>query len=164
MDDLDTKLAELLVATSDYSDDGLPASLHQALRALREHLHMDVVFVSQFAGGQRKFVAVDAAPGHDVVRPGMADPLEVSWCHNIVQGRLPELIRDGVPLIKSGQAPFTPLQIGTHLSVPVVMPDGKVFGTLCTFSFHVEDRVSEADVARLRNVAKMLATRLAQRP
>ncbi|MBA3772507.1 MAG: GAF domain-containing protein [Ramlibacter sp.] len=85
-------------------------------------------------------MAVDAAPGHDVLQPGMSDPVEQSWCHHIVQGRLPELIRDAGPLIESRQAPYTPLQIGTHLSVPVMRPDGSVYGTLCTFAFHVTRR------------------------
>lgn len=160
MDDLESQLSQLLVATSDYGDDDLPESLHEFLRVLREQLKMDVVFVSKIAEGRRTFMAVDAGPGHDIIKPGMSDPVEQSWCHNIVQGRLPELIRDGKPYIESGQAPFTPLEIGTHLSVPVRRPDGSVYGTLCTFAFHVDDRVSQEDIQRLRNAAKLISGRL----
>lgn len=160
MDELERSLAQLAVATSDYGDDGVPGGLQNVLRVLREQLDMDVVFVSKIAGGDRTFMAVDSAPGKDIIRPGMSDPVEQSWCHNIVQGRLPELIRDGKPLIESGAAPFTALQIGTHLSVPVIRADGSVYGTLCTFALHVDERVDESDVARLRNVAKVIATRL----
>lgn len=156
------ELASMAVGTSDSRDDAVPVELVDMLRVLRQQLSMDVVFVSKFADGLRTFVATDAADGQDVVRPGMSDPIEQSWCHHVVQGRLPELIRDGGPLIASGQAPFTPLAIGTHLSVPVVLPDGRVYGTVCTFAFHVDPRVSESDVQRLRNVARLIAARVSR--
>ncbi len=160
MDNLERMLEQLLVATGEYGDDGVPASLLHVLKAVREQLGMDVVFVSKIEDGRRTFMAVDNAPGHDIIKPGMSDPVEKSWCHHIVQGRLPELIRDAGPLIESGQVPYTPLEIGTHLSVPVMRSDGSVYGTLCTFAFHVDNQVSNSDVARLRNVAKLIATRL----
>lgn len=150
----------LLVATSDYKDKALPFVLHNMLKVLREHIAMDVVFVSQIADGQRRFVAVDCAPGQEVIKAGMSDPVEESWCHYIVEGRLPMCIEDGKPLIQSGQAPYTPLQIGTHLSVPVVMQDGKVYGTVCAFSFHVHERAMQADLNRLKTVAKLVSQRI----
>ncbi|MDP3699947.1 MAG: GAF domain-containing protein [Hylemonella sp.] len=160
MDDWEKKLSEISVATSDYADDELPEVLGSLLHSIRESLNMDVVFVSKFADGHRKFVAADSAPDHDFIRPGMSDPLEQSWCHRIVQGRLPELIRDGKMLIARGQVPFTPLEIGTHLSVPVVLPDGSVYGTLCTFAFFVDNQIDQHDVERLRETSKLIARRL----
>lgn len=161
MDDLEARLAELLVATSDYHDNDLPESLQDFLRVLREHLNMDIVFVSKIADGRRTFMAVDSKPEADVIKVGMSDPVEQSWCHNIVLGRLPELIRDGKVLIASGEVPYTPLAIGTHLSVPILMPDGKTYGTLCTFAFHVDNAVSSKDIRRLRNAAQLIGARLA---
>lgn len=76
MDELEAKLAELLVATSDYGDDGLPESLPNFLQVLREQLKMDVVFVSKLAEGRRTFMAVDASPGRDIIKVGMFDPVE----------------------------------------------------------------------------------------
>lgn len=121
---------------------------------------MDVVFVAKFSDGRREFVAVDTEPSHEVIKVGMSDPIEQSWCHNIVQGRLPELIRDGRPLIARGEAPYTPLEIGTHVSVAVIRPDGSVYGTLCTFAFHVDRNVDHAVVERLRTIARLIAQRL----
>jgi hypothetical protein len=160
MDDLGRTLAMLAVGTSDDGDDGLPDGLLQVLRALRQHLKMDVVFVSKLADGRRTFMEADTSPAGSAVQRGGYDPIEQSWCHHIVQGRLPELIHDGGPLIRSRQAPYTPLEIGTHLSVPLVLADGTIYGTLCTFAFHVDDKVCDADMARLRNVAKVIAARL----
>lgn len=158
------ELENLLVATSDYSDEGLHESLAQALGHLRETLDMDVVFVAKIADGRREFRAVQSAPGIDLVRPGRSDPVEQSWCHMIVDGRLPELIPDASALMATGQLPYTPLQIGTHLSVPVVMADGKVYGTLCCFALSVKPDVLQKDVDRLRQLASMLAARIADQP
>lgn len=158
-DSLEAELEQLLVATSDYGDDGLPANLQEVLRVLRTVFKMDVVFVSKIADGKRTFMAVDASPEHQIISPGQSDPVEQSWCHNIVQGRLPELIRDGKTYIESGQAPYTPLEIGTHISVPIVLTDGSVYGTLCTFAFHVDKQIQAIDVSRLRTAARLIASR-----
>jgi hypothetical protein len=156
MDDLEN----LLVATSDYTDDGLHVSLAPALSAVRESLDMDVVFVAKIAEGRREFKAVQSAPGIDLARPGMSDPVEQSWCHMIVEGRLPELIPDAAPWIAAGRVPYTPLQIGTHLSVPVVLRGGRVYGTLCCFALSVKSDVLQKDVEALRHVASVLAARI----
>lgn len=154
------QVERLLVATADRGDAALDASVHQVLSALRRQMRMDVVFVSKFEDGRRTFKLVDTAPGKDVIRPGEGDPLEQSWCHHIVNGRLPELMKDAQPYRVSGAAPATPLEIGTHLSVPVVLRDGRVFGTLCAFAFYVDNEISLQDVWRLRAVADVIAKRI----
>lgn len=158
--DAGNRLTTLTVATSEHGNAELPGSLVPLLRALRQQFGMDIVFVSRFADRRRTIVAVDAAPGHEEIRPGMSDPIEQSWCHHIVQGRLPELIRDGRVLVASGRAPATSFDIGTHLSVPVVLPDGTVYGTLCTIAFRVHPSVSTTDLASMRIAASVIASRL----
>ncbi len=137
-DDIEVSIAELLVATPDQTDELIDRRVHDTLRLLRDKLSMDVVFVSQFTQGQRVFRAVEQKPGREVIQEGGADPLEASWCQRVVDGRLPEMIQDAAPLIASGQAPAAPFSIGTHLSTPIVMKDGAVYGTLCCFSFEAK--------------------------
>jgi GAF domain-containing protein len=154
------QLAGMLVATADYGDAALDASVQRVLATLRSKMRMDVVFVSKFEDGRRVFKLVDAAPGFDAVQPGGSDPLEQSWCHHIVSGRLPEFIQDASPLRASGAVPATPLEIGTHLSVPVVLQDGTLFGTVCAFAFYVNDEITLQDIWRLRAVADVIARRV----
>ena len=150
----------LLVATADRGDAALDDSVQRVLAVLRAKMDMDVVFVSKFDDGKRVFKLVEVAPGADVISVGQSDPLEQSWCHHIVNGRLPQFISDAAPLRAAGAAPATPLPIGTHLSVPLTLKSGKVFGTLCAFAFHVDNEVSLQDVWRLRAVADVIARRL----
>jgi len=159
-DELVLQAEGLLVATADHGDAALDQHVQKVLSVLRAKMNMDVVFVSRLADGKRTFMLVETAPGGEVVRPGQSDPVEQSWCHHIVNERLPQFIKDAAPLRASGAAPATPLDIGTHLSVPLVLKDGKVYGTLCAFAFHVDDDITLQDIWRLRAVADLIAKRI----
>lgn len=158
-DDLDVKICELLVATSDACDPELPAAVPEVLKLLRTRLGMDVAFVSQIADGHRTFKAVDCAPDFPLLQPGMSDPVEESWCQRVVEGRLPERMEDAAPFVAEGQAPDPGFPIGTHLSTPVRFADGAVYGTLCCFSRGI---CADADIDRLRYTARLLAEKLAR--
>jgi len=93
-DSIDVQVSELLVATSDQSDVELDHSIGEVLRLLRERLHMDVVFVSEFVDGQRVFRRVEQSPGVNVIAEGEGAPLEESWCQRVVDRRLPQYIAD----------------------------------------------------------------------
>jgi hypothetical protein len=160
-DDLQVKVSELLVATADHADELVDRQVQDVLRLLRERLGMDVVFVSEFTGGQRMFRYVDHLPGATPVRAGEGNPLEESWCQRVVDGRLPELMRDAAEFVDSGDAPVPGMPVGTHLSTPVRLPNGEAYGTLCCFSVGVKPGVGEADLRNLRYTAKLLAGKLA---
>ncbi len=156
-DDIDVSIAELLMATSDEADPLLHPKVQEALHILRDHLAMDVVFVSQISEGRRTFRVVDASPEFDFLQPGLSDPVEESWCQYVVDGRLPQLVQDAAPYLAAKAIPHTDLKIGTHLSTPVILRDGSVYGTLCCFSAGVKEDVSQADLRRLQLTAQLLA-------
>lgn len=158
-DDIEVKISELLVATCDGADPELPAAIREVLQLIRTRLHMDVAFVSEFTAGRRRFKAVDSAPGFmPRLEAGMSDPVEESWCQRVVEGRLPQVMHDAAPYIASGRAPDPGFPIGTHLSTPVRLSDGSVYGTLCCFSKGVQPK---ADIELLRRTASLLAGKLA---
>jgi len=159
-DDIDVRIADLLVATADDADEALDERVQEVLRLLREKLSMDVVFVSRFENGQRVIARLEQPAAHPVLAPGQSDPLEESWCQRVVDGRLPGMIRDARPLVAAGRAPAGPFPIGTHLSAPVAGRDGGAFGTLCCFSFQPREELAEQDYRRLRYAAELLTARL----
>jgi GAF domain-containing protein len=161
-DDLDVRIAELLVATSDTSDPLVHPKVAEALRLLRENLQMDVVFVSQFVNNRRTFRVVDSKPHNTIVKAGQSDPVEESWCQYVVDGRLPQLVPDAAPFVEAGTVPDPGFPIGTHLSTPILMDGGKVYGTLCCFSHTVKQGVTPMDLQRLQIVARLLAEDLQQ--
>jgi len=163
-DDLMVQVTELLVATSDTSDELIDNSVPEVLRLLRERMKMDVVFVSEFTDGQRVFRHVSQAPDSPVISEGGSEPLERSWCQRVVDGRLPKFIADArTHPAASALLNSLPFPIGTHISVPIVLDNGDIYGTLCCFSFHPKDNPSTDDLKKLEFTARLAAQRLDQR-
>lgn len=155
--DFEVEVSELLVATADDADDLVDQRVPPVLRLLRDRMKMDVVFVSAFRDGHRVFTHVDRAAEAPTLSVGAGDPLESSWCQRVVDGRLPELIPDAAPFIARGQAPDPGIPIGTHISTPIRLSGGGVYGTLCCFSAGVNPAVNQDDLRKLRYTAKLVA-------
>lgn len=137
------------------NSDGL---IERILRAVREHLDLDVAFVGEVVGGERVFRYVDSKPGAEVVAVGDSDPLEEGYCDHVLAGRLPEFLRDPSrhPLAASLPA-TTELPVGSHLSVPIRFSDGRVYGTFCCFAFDVQPSLEPHDLSSLRMAAELAA-------
>lgn len=163
-DDIDVKVSELLVATADRSDAELDRSIGEVLKLLRERMGMDVVFVSEFTQGRRVMRKVEQGPSVQVIAEGDSAPLEQSWCQRVVDGRLPEVIPDASKdPAAAALLPAVPFPIGTHLSTPLVLANGDVYGTLCCFSLQPKGQVGFEDAARLKLTARLMAQRLESR-
>jgi hypothetical protein len=159
-EDIDVQISELLVATNDGADPLVDPQVREALGAYRKHLGMDVVFVSQFENKRRTFRVVESKPGVTLLQVGQSDPVEQSWCQHVVSGRLPQLMKNAQPYVDNGAAPRVPIRIGTHLSTPILMRNGSVYGTLCCFSHEVCEQVGGKDLHRLQAMARVLAGKL----
>ncbi|RZL45231.1 MAG: GAF domain-containing protein [Variovorax sp.] len=159
-DALDVRISELLVATADGGDALINDCVPEVLRLLREHLRMDVVFVSEFVDGRRIFRRVEATPDRAVVAVNESAPLEATFCQHVVDGRMPSLVHDVAKLPNFDQLPKAPFKIGAHLSVPVVLNDGRVYGTLCCFSQAPNDDLTRRDQKKLEMSAQLAARRI----
>lgn len=159
--DLHVTISEMLVATADQSDEQLDSTITQVLRTLRERLNMDVVFVSEFVNGRRVFRQVSATDERPTVQVGESDELEASWCQRVVDGRLPGFIADARndPAV-AGLLEQLPFPVGTHISAPIVLKNGQVYGTLCSFSFSPKDNPNPNDLKTLEMTARLTAMRL----
>lgn len=132
-------------------------SLEAILRIVRRYLGMDVAFVSRFRTHDRLLELLD----HESAGPlqqGQSIPLTEGYCLKVVRGELPELIPDTSRNALARQLPATSeIPIGSHLSVPIVLPDQQVYGTLCCFSYAPNHALDERDVLLLRACAEFLA-------
>lgn len=137
-----------------------PAGIDRVLHALRTHLNMDVAFISQFREQDRLFTHVDSKqPGP--LKAGDTLPMEVGYCQKVVAGELPNLIGDTSRFPEALAMPETrALPIGSHLSVPILFSDGRIYGTLCCFSAHPDNSLTERDVQMLKVFADLVAERL----
>lgn len=163
-DDLEVQITELLVATADGSDALIDSQVSEVLRMLREHLRMDVIFISEFVDGQRVFRRVQApADQTPLIEEGQSDPLEQSFCQRVIDGRLPQLVHDVPALANFHELPATPFRVGAHLSTPIVLNDGRVYGTLCCFSHAANPSLTRQDLRKLELSAKLTAQKIDER-
>lgn len=148
---------ELRVATGARDGQRVEPGMRRLLQLIRDELRMDVAFVSEFVNGQRVLRYVDAGPGGEAVVPGLSHPMEHTLCQRVIDGRLPNLVPDLSALRKTMTLPVFPIPIGAHLSVPVQRHDGRIYGTLCCFSFDPDPAVSERHLRRLEMSARLAA-------
>jgi hypothetical protein len=137
-------------------------ALCSMLELIREQLDLDVFFVSEFVDGRRVFRHVSTAPAMGIIHVGDSHTMEDSICQQVIDGRVPKLAHDLRVLRTRQPLPEVTRPIGTHISVPVVMPDGSIYGTLCGFAIERSVALSERHVRRLEVAAQATARLLAQ--
>src|SRR5215208_996250 len=71
-----------------------PEKIESLLSLVRENLQMDVAFVSEFAGDQLVFRALEGDTGSFGWREGEGFPLDESYCKRVLDGRLPNVVPD----------------------------------------------------------------------
>lgn len=144
-------LAKIAEHENEYSIQRLLQSL---LDAARDRLSMEVAFIAEFTDGRRTFRQVSSDSIVDNVRPGEGDPLEESHCVRVVQGLLPELIHDAQQNQQAQKLAITRrVPLGAHMSVPIRLTDGTVYGTFCAFSRTANHNLDARDLAFLRVLA-----------
>lgn len=130
----------------------------RALQIIRAHLGMDVAYVSEFVDGRSVFREVDA-PGHEaLIKIGDSQSLDDVYCRHIIEGRLPQLIPDTAKVALAAGMPITAaVPIGAHVSVPLVLPDGRIYGMFCCLAFTADDTLRDRDLRMLRAFADLAA-------
>jgi EAL domain-containing protein (putative c-di-GMP-specific phosphodiesterase class I) len=133
-------------------------ALKRTLEAVRQHLGMQVAYVSEFIGGRTVFREVDAPGLEALIKVGDSHSLDDVYCRHILEGRLPELIPDTSlePLAKA--MPITAAaNIGCHISVPIRLPDGRPYGMFCCIGFTANQSLNARDLQTMRAFADLAA-------
>lgn len=156
-------LAKVMTGVKSWENfDALPATaiigVEKALHAVRSHLGMDVAFVSEFVDNRRYFRHVDSETTRSPIKAGDTIPLDEGYCKKIVDGKLPELIPDTAAVPEAMAIPATrEIPIGSHLSVPLKLADGRVYGTFCCFGFQPDVSLNERDLHTMKAFAELIA-------
>lgn len=121
--------------------------LPDLLRAIRLHLNMEVGFLSEFKNHHRIFRYVSDDGEHQFIRPGDTQLLEDTYCLRVVKGLIPSIIPDAQQLEAVQDLRATSeLNIGAHLSIPIYLDDGHLYGTLCCFSTQPDETLTQRDL------------------
>ena len=140
-------------------DSSLPDGLvKRSLQAIRVHLGMEVAYVSEFVGARTVFREVDAPGLEHVIKVGDSLSLDDVYCRHILEGRLPPLIADTSKEAVAMALPIThATPIGSHMSVPIRMPDGGVYGMFCCVGTKPDCSLHERDLQMMRVFADLAA-------
>lgn len=128
----------------------------QLLRTARRKLHLSVAFLSRIDATTRTMQVVDTLLGTPA--DGYAGPRDSGFCLAVLEGRLPRVMPD-VRAVPEAMAlhPADLPQIRGHVSVPVVLGDGTVYGTFCAFGLVTDPEVSQRDQALMEVLADAAA-------
>jgi EAL domain-containing protein (putative c-di-GMP-specific phosphodiesterase class I) len=140
--------------------DGSSETIARILSLARAALDMDVAligtfdedFVVQFVDGDHEWFGIEA---------GMRFPQEQTYCLHMIQGDIPNLIRDAAHDVRTADLPVTrEAGIGAYLGVPIRLWDGTLYGTLCCLSRSAEPTLNERDIRFMRVLAEIVADQL----
>lgn len=127
-----------------------------ALNAIRDHLGMPIAYVSEFVGDRAVFRYVDAPGLEALIKPGDSQSLADIYCPHILTGRLPELIPDTSKNPITATMPITSqTPIGSHMSIPIRLKDGSVYGMFCCLSPEPNPSLNHRDLDTMRLFANL---------
>ena len=134
--------------------------VEQALRAARTQLGMELAHLSAFEDGRQVFRAVQGGSSFGLEEGDSVD-LESTYCQRVVDGRLPNLVRDARAHPETKDLPATgDPGIGAYVGVPVVLSDGRIYGTLCCLDHAARPALDDRDLAFMHVIAAMIATHI----
>ena len=141
--------------------DQTPAAIENMLRNVREALQMDVAFVSQFSGDQLVFRAVEGDAESFGWEEGTSFPIDESYCKRVLDGRIPRVVPDAKREDATKDLRVTSeADIGSYAAVPLVLSDGRLYGTLCCLSHEADPWLRERDLELMERTARWLVEKL----
>jgi GAF domain-containing protein len=141
--------------------DRTPGPIEQMLREVREALHMDVAFISQFSGDELVFRAVEGDAQSFGWGEGESFPIDESYCKRVLEGRIPQVVPDAKREDATKDLRVTSeADIGSYCAVPLVLSDGRLFGTLCCVSHEPDPWLRERDLGVMERTARWLVEQL----
>ena len=144
--------------------DRTPESLEDMLRDVREAFRMDVAFVSKFAADQLVFRKLEGDAESFGWQEGDSFPLDESYCKRVLEGRIPRVVPDaGREEATRDLRVTSEAGMGSYCAVPLVLSDGRLYGTLCCVSHEPDPWLREKDLAIMERTAKWLVEQLERR-
>ena len=127
----------------------------EVLRFLRERFGFALWMVTRSRGDEWIILQADD-DGYDV-RPGRVFRWQDTCCYRMVQGAGPRIAPDASRVAAYADAPIRQqMPIGAYVGVPLTMPDGGLFGTLCAIDPHAQPAEIEDDHALIELLASLL--------
>lgn len=144
-------------ASSDLSETQ-GSAIDRALKSVRAHLGMEIAYVSEFVGDRTVFRQVDAPGLEHLIKVGDSHSLDDVYCRHILEGRLPNLMADTSEVPFAAAMPITSaVPIGKHMSIPLRLADGEVYGMFCCLGPNADRSLNDRDLQTMKVFAEFAA-------
>jgi GAF domain-containing protein len=138
-----------------------PGPIEYMLRDVREALHMDVAFVSEFSEDQLVFRALEGDAESFGWRESESFPIDESYCKRVLDGSIPQVVSDAKGEDATKDLRVTAeADIGSYCAVALVLSDGRLYGTLCCLSHEPDPWLRECDLRLMERTARWLVEQL----
>src|SRR5215208_5920765 len=157
-----TDMSEQMPSNEEFGSKSTP--IEDMLREVREALQMDVAFVSQFSEDQLVFRVLQGDAESFGWQEGEGFPIDESYCKRVLDGRIPQVVPDakGEDATKDLRV-TSEADMGSYCAVPLVLSDGRLYGTLCCVSHAPDPWLRERDLRLMERTASWLVKHLERR-
>ena len=149
-------------AIGDLTDELEPQqAIARILAAAQSGLDMDLSFVSRVTPDEQHYDFVSAAGPAFGMPAGLVRPAESGYCRSMLAGQLPAVVLDTTrDPVAARLASTVHDGVRAYAGVPLRLPDGELYGTLCAVSASPRPRLGSADEALLRLLATLVGHQL----
>ena len=135
-------------------------ALQRTLHTVRTHLRMDVAYISEVSEHSARLWAVDS----DLpISYAAGDTLNLDrvYCRRILDGSMPAIITDTALDPVARELPITTeMPVGSMISVPISLTDGRVFGLICCMKRTTNPSLAKRHLRALQAFAEVAAIQI----
>ncbi len=133
-------------------------SVDALLQLAKDQLGMDVAYLGMFEGRTGQQRVRNLVSSIDVpLNVGQLQPVDDTYCKALTEGRLGAVVPDTTKDPVTRSLPVTrELNIGSHVGVSLHRRDGRLYGTLCTWSTAADEALRERDAEVLRAIGAVV--------
>ncbi len=136
-------------------------SIERAVASARELLGMDLAYIAEFKGSDQVFRVTDGDDASFGVGVDTVIPVAESYCQRLLDGRLTNPITDTSAQPEAAALAATEASgVGAYTSVPVVLDNGRFYGTLCCANHTPMPDLTQRDVQMLHVLARLIADQI----
>jgi GAF domain-containing protein len=134
-----------------------------ALKLAQIETEMDVAVLGEVCDGREVVRFVAGEIGSFGLRPDASMPIEDTYCHRLLTGRLSNVVRDAQAEEQLRDLEITrAARVGAYLGVPLTALDARLY-VLCCLAHERRPQLGERDVFFLRGLGETILTELQDR-
>lgn len=145
------------------SDDDAPSPvIRRLLATTRSVLGMDVTYLSRLHDGEQTYRFVDAVAGAQAPPEDLTVDATAGYCLQMLDGTIDASVPDLQADPRLAGHPANAFGFGAYCGVPVHLPDGTLYGTLCGLHATATASPTGAQLQAMRTLAGLMGSRLAE--